>query len=127
MSEPGGFFTYTRDEFVDEFVHPDDRVAVQEARDKRALKVRAEYLTEMRKKAGLTQTEVAEAMGISQQRVSAIENGTVAVLVLCKSVCFSFGSFDAGGDLLGVLGPGDGGGVVVPAAHEGAAEVVELP
>jgi len=80
MSEPGGFFTYTRDEFVDEFVHPDDRVAVQEARDKRALKVRAEYLTEMRKKAGLTQTEVAEAMGISQQRVSAIENGTVAVL-----------------------------------------------
>ncbi len=80
MSELGGFFTYTRDEFVDEFVHPDDRVAVQEARDKRALKVRAEYLTEMRKKAGLTQTEVAEAMGISQQRVSAIENGAVAVL-----------------------------------------------
>jgi len=100
MSEPGGFFTYTRDEFVYEFVHPDDRVAVQEARDKRALKVRAEYLTEMRKKAGLTQTEVAEAMGISQQRVSAIENGTVAVLVLCKSVCFSFGSFDAGEDLV---------------------------
>jgi len=53
---------------------------VQEARDKRALKVRAEYLIEMRKKAGLTQTEVAEAMGISQQRVSAIENGAVAVL-----------------------------------------------
>ncbi len=44
MSELGGFFTYRRDEFVDEFVHPDDRVAVQEARDKRALKVRAEYL-----------------------------------------------------------------------------------
>ena len=53
---------------------------MQEARDKRALKVRAEYLIEMRKKAGLTQTEVAEAMGISQQRVSAIENGAVAVL-----------------------------------------------
>ncbi len=80
MSEQGEFFTYTREELVDEFVHPDDRVAVQEARDKRALKVRAEYLTEMRKKAGLTQTEVAEAMGISQQRVSAIENGAVAVL-----------------------------------------------
>jgi DNA-binding XRE family transcriptional regulator len=80
MSEQGEFFTYRRKEFVDEFVHPDDRVAVHEARDKRALKVQAEYLTEMRKKAGLTQTEVAEAMGISQQRVSAIENGAVAVL-----------------------------------------------
>jgi DNA-binding XRE family transcriptional regulator len=80
MNEQGEFFTYSRKELVDEFVHPDDRVAVQEARDKRALKVRAEYLTEMRKNAGLTQAEVAEAMGISQQRVSAIENGAVAVL-----------------------------------------------
>jgi DNA-binding XRE family transcriptional regulator len=51
---------------------------VQEARDERALKVRAEYLTEMREKAGLTQAEVAEAIGVSQQRVSAIENGAVA-------------------------------------------------
>jgi DNA-directed RNA polymerase specialized sigma subunit len=41
---------------------------------------RAEYLTEMRKKAGLTQAEVAEAMGVSQQRVSAIESGAVAEL-----------------------------------------------
>jgi DNA-binding XRE family transcriptional regulator len=80
MSEQGEFFTYTREEFVDEFVHPDDRAAVQEARDKRALKVRAEYLIEMRKKAGLTQAEVAQAMGVSQQRVSAIENGAVAEL-----------------------------------------------
>jgi DNA-binding XRE family transcriptional regulator len=54
--------------------------AVQEARDQRALKVRAEYLTEMRKKAGLTQAEVADAMSVSQQRVSAIENGAVAEL-----------------------------------------------
>src|SRR5258707_15869778 len=80
MSEQGEFFTYTREEFVDEFVQPDYLPAVQEACDMRALKVRAEYLTEMRKKAGLTQAEVAEAMGGSQQRVSAIENGAVAVL-----------------------------------------------
>ena len=51
---------------------------MEEARQRRALQVRAEYLTEMRKKAGLTQTEVAEAMGVSQQRVSAIESGTVS-------------------------------------------------
>ena len=49
-------------------------------RVERALHVRAEYLTEMRKKAGLTQAEVAEAMGASQQRVSAIESGGVAEL-----------------------------------------------
>lgn len=80
MSEQGELFTYTRDEFLQEIVHPDDRAAVQEARDKRALQVRAEYLAEMRKKAGLTQAEVAEAMGVSQQRVSAIEKGAVAEL-----------------------------------------------
>lgn len=74
------FFTYTREEFLDEFVHPDDRQAVEDARQRRTLQVRAEYLTEMRKKAGLTQAEVADAMGVSQQRVSAIESGTVAEL-----------------------------------------------
>jgi DNA-binding XRE family transcriptional regulator len=80
MTEEPEFFTYTRDEFVDEFVHPDDRAAVEDTRQKRALQVRAEYLTEMRKNAGLTQAEVAEAMGVSHQRVSAIESGAVAEL-----------------------------------------------
>ena len=80
MSEQPEFFTYTRDEFMDEFVHPDDRAAVEEARERRTLQVRAEYLAEMRKKAGMTQSEVAEAMGVSQQRVSAIESGAVAEL-----------------------------------------------
>lgn len=47
----------------DEFVHPYDHAAVEEARQRRALQVRAEYLIEMREKAGLTQVEVAEAMG----------------------------------------------------------------
>jgi DNA-binding XRE family transcriptional regulator len=74
------FFAYTREEFTDEFVHPDDRTAVRDARDKRAIKVRADYLTEMRRKVGLTQAEVGEAMGVTQQRVSAIENGAVAEL-----------------------------------------------
>jgi DNA-binding XRE family transcriptional regulator len=80
MSEQPEFFTYTRDEFIDEFVHPDDRPAVEEARQKRTLQIRGEYLTEMRKKVGMTQADVAKAMGVSQQRVSAIENGSVAEL-----------------------------------------------
>jgi len=80
MNEEPEFFTCTREEFLDEFVHPDDRPAVEEARRRRAVQVRAEYLTEMRKKAGLTQAEVAEAMGVSQQRVPVIESGAVAEL-----------------------------------------------
>jgi DNA-binding XRE family transcriptional regulator len=80
MSEQPQFFSYTREQFLDEFVHPDDRPAVEEARRRRKLQVAAEYLTNMRKKAGLTQAEVAGAMGVSQQRVSAIESGSVAEL-----------------------------------------------
>jgi DNA-binding XRE family transcriptional regulator len=80
MSEDDAFFSYTRDEFVEEFVHPDDRAELEDARQQRALKVRAEYLSEMRRKVGLTQAEVAEAMGVSQQRVSAIESGAIAEL-----------------------------------------------
>jgi len=91
MSEQPEFFTYTRDEFIDEFVHPDDRPAVEEARQKRALQVRAEYLTEMRKKAGMTQAEVAEAMGVSQQRVSAIESGSVAELATLADYIHALG------------------------------------
>ena len=80
MSEQPQFFSYAREEFLDEFVHPDDRPAVEEARQRRKLQIAAEFLTDMRKKAGLTQAEVAEAMGVTQQRVSAIESGSVAEL-----------------------------------------------
>jgi DNA-binding XRE family transcriptional regulator len=91
MSEQPEFFTYSRDEFVEEFVHPDDRATVEEARQRRILKVRADYLTEMRKQAGMTQAEVAEAMGVSQQRVSAIESGSVAELVTLADYVHALG------------------------------------
>ena len=97
MSEQPEFYTYTRDEFMEEFVHPDDRAAIQDARHKRTLQVRAEYLTEMRKKAGLTQAEVAEAMGVSQQRVSAIESGSVAELATLADYIRALGRRQVGG------------------------------
>ena len=59
MSEQPQFFSYTREEFLDEFVHPDDCPAVEEARQRRKPQVAARYLTDMRKKGGLTQAEVA--------------------------------------------------------------------
>jgi len=40
--------------------------------------------------------------------------------VVCKGVCFSLGARDAGEDLVGVLGPGERPGVVVPAVGERA-------
>lgn len=91
MSEQPEFFTYTRDEFLDEFVHPDDRAAVEEARQQRTLKVRAEHLADMRKQAAMTQAEVAEAMGVSQQRVSAIESGSVAELATLADYIHALG------------------------------------
>jgi transcriptional regulator with XRE-family HTH domain len=64
---------------------------VEDARQRRTLKVRAEYLTEMRKKAGLTQAEVAQVMGVSQQRVSVIESGGVAELATLADYIHALG------------------------------------
>jgi transcriptional regulator with XRE-family HTH domain len=66
-------------------------LAVEEARQRRALQVRAEYLAEMRKKAGMTQAEVAEAMGVTQQRVSAIESCSIAELATLADYIYALG------------------------------------
>lgn len=53
-------------------------VGLTEAR-RQLLADRAAYaLAEIRKQAGLTQTDVANAMGVSQNRVSVIERGEIA-------------------------------------------------
>lgn len=65
--------------------------AGEEARRRRKLQVAAQYLTDMRKKAGLTQAEVAETMGVSQQRVSAIESGSVAELATLADYIHALG------------------------------------
>jgi DNA-binding XRE family transcriptional regulator len=91
MSEEPQFVTYTREEFLDEFIDPDDRAYVEEVRERRALKVRPDSLTELRHAAGLTQAEVAEAMGVSQQRVSAIESGAIASLATLADYIHALG------------------------------------
>jgi DNA-binding XRE family transcriptional regulator len=71
-----GFHRYTAEQFLEEFVEPDDRVAVVEAAARNTAEHFGRQLAELRRKAGLTQREVAAAMGVGQQRVSAIEHGT---------------------------------------------------
>jgi hypothetical protein len=46
--------------------------------------------------------------------------------VLRKSVCFSLGAVDLAEDLVGILGPGERAGVVVPVIDERADGVGEL-
>ncbi|MGH3408729.1 MAG: helix-turn-helix transcriptional regulator [Streptosporangiaceae bacterium] len=54
----------------------DRQIAESEQRAQRLLaQVYAYRLAEIRKRRGLTQTEVAHRMGVSQRRVSAIEHG----------------------------------------------------
>ena len=48
------------------------------------------------------------------------------MLVVCKGIRFSLGASDPGEDLVGVLGPGEGPGVVVPVVDERADGVGEL-
>ena len=54
----------------------DEQIAESEQRAQRLLaQVYAYRLAEIRKRRGLTQTDVAQRMGVSQRRVSAIEHG----------------------------------------------------
>lgn len=65
---------------VDEYIEKRglDRRAIEEEEARLRAKVEAYELAEIRKKAGLTQTQVADNMGVSQTRVSEIENGQTA-------------------------------------------------
>src|SRR5258706_13041559 len=48
------------------------------ARERREAYVRGHQLAEMRTAAGLTQAELADALGVSQARVSKIEHGEIS-------------------------------------------------
>jgi DNA-binding XRE family transcriptional regulator len=66
---------YTRQEFLDEFF-PDagDRAAIAAGMEQLRAEQRAYRLAEMRRRLGFSQVQVAIRMGVTQGRVSAIEN-----------------------------------------------------
>jgi DNA-binding XRE family transcriptional regulator len=72
MSE---FHHYTRDEFLGEFFpDPADKAAITAGMDQLRAEQRAWRLTDMRRRLGITQAQVATRMGVTQGRVSAIEH-----------------------------------------------------
>src|ERR1051325_7703032 len=69
------FHHYTRDEFLAEFYpDPDDKAAIAAGTARARAGQRACRLAEMRRRVGITQAQVADRMGITQGRVSAIEH-----------------------------------------------------
>ncbi len=69
------FRSYNREEFLDEFFpDADDRTAITTRMEQLRAEQRAYRLTEMRRRFGFSQAQVADRMGVIQGRISAIEN-----------------------------------------------------
>ncbi|MGI9003966.1 MAG: helix-turn-helix domain-containing protein [Pseudonocardia sp.] len=68
-----------RDELSDALGSADEQARL---RDQLRRAVAMQRLVELRKRAGLRQTDVAERMGVSKARVSHIEHGAVATVDL---------------------------------------------
>jgi DNA-binding XRE family transcriptional regulator len=61
------------------------------ARERREAFVRGHQLAEMRAAAGLTQAEVADALGVSQARVSKIEHGEISGIEVVRAYVAALG------------------------------------
>jgi DNA-binding XRE family transcriptional regulator len=61
------------------------------ARDRREAYVRGHQLAEMRAAAGLTQAELADALGVSQARISKIEHGEISGIDVVRSYVAALG------------------------------------
>jgi DNA-binding XRE family transcriptional regulator len=71
------------------------------ARERREAYVRGHQLAEMRKTAGITQAELAEALGVSQARISKIEHGEVSGIDIVRTYVAALGGTV---DLVATLG-----------------------
>jgi DNA-binding XRE family transcriptional regulator len=61
------------------------------ARERREAYVRGHQLADMRAAAGLTQAELADALGVSQARVSKIEHGEVSGIDVVRAYVAALG------------------------------------
>jgi DNA-binding XRE family transcriptional regulator len=61
------------------------------ARERREAYVRGHQLAEMRAAAGLTQAELADALGVSQARVSKIEHGAISGIDVVRACVAALG------------------------------------
>ena len=61
------------------------------ARERREAYVRGHQLAEMRTAAGLTQAELADALGVSQARVSKIEHGEISGIDVVRAYVAALG------------------------------------
>jgi DNA-binding XRE family transcriptional regulator len=61
------------------------------AREHREAYVRGHQLAEMRTAAGLTQAELAEALGVSQARISKIEHGEISGIDVVRAYVAALG------------------------------------
>ncbi|MFI6801520.1 helix-turn-helix domain-containing protein [Streptosporangium canum] len=68
----------TWEELRAELVQPGDEQEVARLRDGLVARRRAYQLAEARRKLGLRQEDVAQAMGVSQARISQIESGVIS-------------------------------------------------
>jgi DNA-binding XRE family transcriptional regulator len=69
------FHHYNRDEFAAEFYpDPADKEQIAAGMEQLRAEQRAYRLAEMRRRLGFSQAQVADRMGVTQGRVSAIEN-----------------------------------------------------
>lgn len=69
----------TLDEFLEQ--HPVDQAYLEQEVKEMQAETRLYQLKELRKELGLTQVQLAERLGVSQHRVSQIENGDLSVRV----------------------------------------------
>src|ERR1700758_2253551 len=114
------FHHYTRDEFLAEFYpDPADKAAIAAGMEQLRAEQRAVRLAEMRRRLGITQTQVAARMGITQGRVSAIEHakpGTTELRTLAAYVEALGGRLeiiaDFGDQRLAFIEPGNEGALL---------------
>jgi DNA-binding XRE family transcriptional regulator len=76
---------------VDPRTADDQAAGKAAARERREAYVRGHQLAEMRTAAGLTQAELADALGVSQARVSKIEHGEISGIDVVRAYVAALG------------------------------------